>query len=410
MNTTWEATLPEADTVSTAAIVREKTEQAVGILAEQGVDLWVTFVRETSHVKDPVLDLILGFDLTWISALMIHRSGRRIALVGRYDVDNVEGSGAYDDVIGYDQDFQPALVETLVALDPQRIALNYSEDDPASDGLTYGMYRLLNRALTDTPYASRLGPAAHIIAALRGRKVPAEVALIRDAVHRTEEAIAEVHTRLRPGIKDTDVADFLHSFVDDHGYGTAWEREYCPVVTVGPESTFGHGMPKGLRAEPGNLVHIDFGISHRGFVSDLQRTWYLAGASEAEVPKDVQDAWQAVTQALEAGRAALVPGVRGRDVDAVARETLVDAGYPEFMHAFGHQVGRTAHDGATLLGPPWARYGSSVDGIIEAGNVFAIELGVAVPGRGYVSREENVVVTEEGAIYLSHPQDDIWVV
>ena len=391
------------------AIVREKTEQAVGILNEKGVDLWITLVRETSQVKDPVLDLLVGFDLTWISALLMHRSGRRTAIVGRYDVANLERLGAYDDVIGYDASFRPALLKAIRDYDPKQIAVNYSESDPASDGLTLGLYRLLLRSLADTPYASRVISAESIIAALRGRKTASEVDLIKAAVDCTQEAIAALKPLIRPGVTDVEIAAFLHGYIVDRGYGSAWDWDYCPVVTVGPESTFGHGMPAGLRADPGNLVHVDFGISRCGFVSDLQRTWYVADSPHRALPDDVEAAWDAVTRALEAGRLALKPGMLGWEVDAVARESLITGGYPEFMHAFGHQVGRSAHDGAVLLGPKWERYGTSVYGAVEVGNVFAIELGVAVPGRGYVSREENVVVTESGATYLSEPQTEVWV-
>ncbi|MBN1876952.1 MAG: aminopeptidase P family protein, partial [Anaerolineae bacterium] len=175
------------------------------------------------------------------------------------------------------------------------------------------------------------------------------------------------------------------------------------------DSDFGHTMPAGLRAQAGNLVHIDFGISRYGFVSDLQRTWYLRKPGEMQAPPDVRRAWDATTVALEAGRAALKPGAKGWEVDAAARSALVAQGYPEYMHAFGHHIGRTAHDGATVLGPQWARYGDSVEHVIEEGNIFAIELGVTVPGRGYVSREEDVVVTDGGAEYLGTPQETIWL-
>lgn len=73
-------------------------------------------------------------------------------------------------------------------------------------------------------------------------------------------------------------------------------------------------------------------------------------------------------------------------------------------------ISRTAHDGATVLGPRWERYGASVDGVIEAGNVFAIELGVHAPGRGYIGCEENVLVTHQGAEYLSAPQTELWCI
>ncbi|MGC9469149.1 MAG: M24 family metallopeptidase [Anaerolineae bacterium] len=393
-----------------AAIVREKTAQAVGILNELDTDLWLTLVRETSQVKDPVLDLILGFDLTWLSALLIHRSGSCTAIVGRFDASNFEQLDAYDEVVTYDQAFQPALTEAIASLDPRTIAINTSENDPAADGLTHGLYRRLTKALGDTPYTSRLVSAEDLIGALRGRKTPTEIALIRAAVAESQAAIAELHPSLRPGISDQEIADVLHDYARRHNYGTAWDWDGCPHVTVGPESAFGHGMPTGLRAEPGNLVHIDFGLSVQGFVADLQRTWYLRATPGEPVPDEVVQAWDAVTRALEAGRAALKPGAKGWEVDAAARESLVADGYPEFMHAFGHHIGRTAHDGATVLGPKWERYGTSIEGVVEVNNTFAIELGVAVPGRGYVSREENVVVTEEGAEYLGPPQPHLWVV
>ena len=49
-------------------------------------------------------------------------------------------------------------------------------------------------------------------------------------------------------------------------------------------------------------------------------------------------------------------------------------------------------------------------GVIEAGNVFAIELGVEVEGYGYVGQEENVLVTPEGGRWLSDPQTEVWVI
>jgi Xaa-Pro aminopeptidase len=91
-------------------------------------------------------------------------------------------------------------------------------------------------------------------------------------------------------------------------------------------------------------------------------------------------------------------------VDAVARRRVVEAGYPEYKHATGHQVGRLAHDGGALLGPEWARYGETPNRLLEAGHVYAVELGVEVEGYGYVGLEENVLVTETGAEYLSEPQ------
>ena len=155
---------------------------------------------------------------------------------------------------------------------------------------------------------------------------------------------------------------------------------------------------------------MDFGVRQDEFVSDLQRTLYFCGKGETSPPEVVQKAWQAARTALEAGRAALKPGTEGWEVDAAARQSLVDAGYPEYMHAFGHHIGRSVHDGATVLGPKWERYGRSIRGVVEVGNVFAIELGVTVPNYGYIGCEEDVLVTAQGAEYLSDIQSELWVV
>jgi Xaa-Pro aminopeptidase len=394
--------------MSNFEIIREKLDQAVEVLGEKEIDLWITFVRETSQVRDPCLDLLLGLDLTWQSALMVSRTGERIAIVGRFDVDSVEHVDGYTTVVGYDRSIREPLLEHLTRLDPRQIALNFSPDDPAADGLTHGLFLVLTRMLTETDYVSRLVSAEGIIGAVRGRKSPAEVACIRTAVQETEAIFQQVGQRIRPGVTAREIARWFHDAAAKRGLETSWARDYCPVVTPGPDAPFGHAMPGDFVVQRGHLLQTDFGVQKDGFVSDLQRTWYVLDTGETAPPAEVSTAWQAAWAALEAGRVALRPGVQAWEVDQAARESLTQAGYPEFMHAFGHHVGRAAHDGATILGPHWEKYGTAVDGVVEAGNVFAIELGVQVPGRGYIGCEEDVLVTAEGAEYLSEPQTELW--
>ncbi len=135
-------------------LVQEKTAQAITILDELGIDAWLTFVRETSAWGDPVLPLIYGpHSLTWQSALLLSRTGERIAVVGRFDAITADQVGVYTQVIPYDQSIQPHLLAALERLDPQQIALNYSPNDVYADGLGHGLYRVLLGYLAGTPYA-----------------------------------------------------------------------------------------------------------------------------------------------------------------------------------------------------------------------------------------------------------------
>jgi Xaa-Pro aminopeptidase len=391
-------------------IIREKLDQATALLDEQQLDMWVIFVRETSLTRDPCLDLIVGLDLTWQSAFVLSRSGERIAIVGRFDVDNVKAVGGYTQVIGYDQGLRPALRETVARLNPHTIALNYSESDPAADGLTHGLWRTFAETFADTPFMSRLASAEKFIAALRGRKSRSEVARIQSAVRATEKLYAWVGNSLRPGQTEQQIAERLHRARKALKLGTAWDEPYCPIVNAGPDSPIGHAQPGRSKTARGQLLHMDFGVKQDGFCSDLQRVWYFLAKGERHAPDDVRRAWDACWSALMAGAEVLKPGVQGWEVDAAARATLTQAGYPEYAHALGHHLGRVAHDGSTLLGPKWDRYGQTPLGVVEAGNVFTLELGTFVSGRGYVGIEEDVLVTPSGLEWLSKPQKKLWLV
>lgn len=108
------------------------------------------------------------------------------------------------------------------------------------------------------------------------------------------------------------------------------------------------------------------------------------------------------------GAAALRPGVKGFEVDAAARK-VVEAGYPEFKHGLGHGLGRAVHDGGTLLGPRWPCYGRNTEAVVEAANVFTLELGVPTSA-GLVGLEEDVLVTAAGCEFLSSRQREIVLV
>ncbi|HWI66574.1 MAG TPA: Xaa-Pro peptidase family protein [Symbiobacteriaceae bacterium] len=390
-------------------ITQQKLDQAVALLPQFGLDCWLLLGRETGELCDPSLPLILETTVTWQSAFLVDRGGERIAIVGRYDVHNVEASGGWTRVIGYDEDLGAPLRAELERLAPQSIGLNYSQDNHTSDGLTFGMYLSLLDWLKGTPYAGRLVSADLFASAVRARKTEGELARIRAAVEATVAIFDDVPGVLKPGMTEQELQAALHQRVDGLKAATSWEREYCPIVNFGPDSSVGHAGPSAIGLEPGHVVHLDFGVKLNGYCADLQRCWYVAPAGQTAVPAEVQRAFETVKGAILAAAAFLRPGVTGAAADEVARRFVTDAGYPEFKHALGHQVGRTCHDGATLLGPRWPRYGSTVEQPVQEGEVYTLELGV-MTGAGIVSLEEMVVVTATGCRFLSDPQSELLVV
>lgn len=385
-------------------IVLEKVAQAVDILKEQGVDLWFTFVRETTAYRDPVLPLIYGHDLTWQSALILTRHGDRIAIVGSFEAETARRTGAYTEVIAYNQSIRPDLLAVLDRLNPSQIAINYSRNDVHADGLGHGLFQLLTEYLQETPFANRLVSADKISAALRSRKTPSEVERIRKAVQTTYAIYAKTFARLQVGMTEIEAAEFMHSQVAEAGLVEAWDRNHCPTVNTGPESSMGHVGPTTLTIQPGHIVHFDFGVKEADYCSDIQRVGYVLRPGETQAPPEVQHGFDTAVMAVQAAVKAMRPGITGQEIDAVCRGVVTARGYAEFMHATGHHLGRTVHDGAGVIGPLWERYGQTPTYPLEPGHVYTVEPSLTVPGYGGIGIEEDVLVTADGCVYLGEPQ------
>jgi Xaa-Pro aminopeptidase len=391
-------------------MVKAKIAQAVGVLNELDLDVWLTFVRESATLPDPAIELVVGQHCTWQTAWLIFRSGRTVAIAGSLDVASIREAARYDEVVPYLQGIGPELLRVLEEHRPRTIAINYSSDSATADGLTHGMYLTLVRYLEGTRYASRLVSSEAAIAALRGRKIAPEIARIKKAIGITHEIFDAVTGYLAPGRTEQDVARFILRQVKAHGVELAWSADHCPAVFTGPDHAGAHFGPTARRIDRGHVLNIDFGVKVDGYCSDLQRTWYVARKGEARPPAEVQRGFTVVRDAIRFAADRLAPGAISWTVDAAAREHIVSHGYPEYPHALGHQVGRAAHDGGVGLLPRWERYGQLPFGTIEAGQVLTIEPRLPIPGYGVATIEEIVWLGPRGTTFLSRPQRSLWLV
>lgn len=392
-------------------LIREKLEQVPNILDELGLDAWLLFSRESATVHDPSFDLVVGTNVTWHSAFLLTKSGHRVAIVGSLDKANVEAHGHYPEIVTYVGGVTEDLRKVLGRLDPKRIAVNFSVNDPAADGLTHGQFLALTAIVDGTPYAKRLETSERLVAALRGRKTAAERQLIGEACEVTVRIFEAVTPRLRAGLTERQFAAMIVEEMNRiPGLTPAWEPDQCPAVFTGPDSAGAHAGPTDRPIEPGHIVNVDFGVRRNGYCSDLQRTWYVMKPGETKAPDAVQKGFDTILKSIRDAAAAIRPGKTGAAIDDVARAVVTSAGYPEYPHGTGHQIGRVAHDGGGGLLPRWERYGNTPLLPIEAGQCYTIEPRLPVEGHGVATCEDIVAVDEHGAAFLSRPQERLWLV
>jgi Xaa-Pro aminopeptidase len=391
------------------SLIAEKLAQAEAIVAQSGADVWLTFVRETDEGGDPVLPFLIDGGLTWQSALIVTADGRRIAVVGNYDADALRSTGNWTEVIGYVQSIRQPLLEVLESACAMgrkpRIALNFSTNDAKADGLSLGLLLLLQQYFAGTRFEDTFESAESIVMALRGRKTGSELVSICKAIRETETLFKLIGREARIGMTEHELYLLIQKEIDSRGLGYAWEREGDPIVNSGPDSMVGHGAPSDkIRIEPGHILHVDLGVIQDGYASDIQRCWYVPKEGETKPPAEVTRAFESVNAAITAASRALKPGVEGHVVDQAARESIVKSGYPEYLHAVGHQVGRVAHDGGGILGPKWERYGRTPELPVEENQIYTLELGVEVEGHGYLGIEEMARVTDIALDWLTERQ------
>jgi Xaa-Pro aminopeptidase len=388
-------------------LIKEKVEQAITILNEYDVDCWITFVRESGIVHDPMLDFLIQADVTWHSAFIVTKSGETYAIVGQMDTATIEDLGVYTHVLGYVEGIKEPLTSAIKEIDASSIALNYSKGSEISDGMTHGMYLTLFEYLSEIGYADKIISAEKIASSLKARKTDYELERMTRAIEHTLDIISKVISFIAPGKSEREIAAFMIREVENRGLDFAWEKSHCPAVFTGPATAEAHYKPTDRRVEPGHVLNMDFGVKFEDYCSDIQRTFYILDKGENLAPEEVQKGFDTIVTAIELARQAIKPGIQGVEIDKIAREYIVSQGYEEFPHGLGHQVGRFAHDGTALLGPAWEKYAQKPFQPLEEGMVFTIEPRLKVPGRGVVTIEEMVVITKACAEFLAEPQKEL---
>ncbi|MDQ3723449.1 MAG: Xaa-Pro peptidase family protein [Actinomycetota bacterium] len=228
--------------------------------------------------------------------------------------------------------------------------------------------------------------AGGIVEALRAVKDDAEIELIRAAAKVADAAFEEVVGAGIVGRTERDVALDLEIAMRRHG---AEGASFAPIVAAGEHGARPHAVPRDVPIPENTLVVIDWGAQLDGYASDCTRT---VATGELD-PRD-EAIYETVLVAQEAALRAVRAGPTGKEIDAVARAIIDEAGHAEhFGHGLGHGVGMEVHEGPRL-----SRTGEDA---LAAGNIVTVEPGIYVPGAIGVRIEDLVAVTDAGCDVLN---------
>ncbi len=181
---------------------------------------------------------------------------------------------------------------------------------------------------------------------LRMTKDPVELDLLRQACLASDETLADVLPRMRAGVTEREVARWIDDGLRDRSEGPGFDT----IVASGANGAIPHHQPTDRPLEPGDLVTMDFGARVGGYHADMTRTVLVDGGVNGAVDDWQREIYETVRRAQQAGCDALGVGRLASEVDAAARDVIVDAGFGEhFGHGLGHGVGLQIHE-APFLG------------------------------------------------------------
>jgi len=401
--------------------LEERLDQVVpALMRRSGVDLWLIVAQE--YDEDPVMKTMLP--ATWLSArrrTVLVFSDTGSGGVDRFAVSRYEVGRFFP--AKWDPKSQPdqwrRVAELIAERNPRRIAINRSADFSQADGLSSTEYDHLMKALP-AELQSRVVSGEALAVGWMETRIPAEMAvypLICRLAHRIlAEGLSE--SAIVPGSTTTaDLEWWYRERIRSLGIET-WFHPSVSVQRAGSGGATGSfaSEPEAQLILPGDLVHVDLGITYLGLNTDNQQHAYVLRPGETNAPAGLQAALRAGNRLQDILMSEFKSGLTGNAVLAAAlgrarAEGLEPSIYSHPLGYHGHAAGPTIGLWDQQNGVPGAG-----DYPFYPNTAYSIELNVTteVPEWGgqpiRIMLEEDAFFDGSEARFIDGRQTRLWLV
>lgn len=404
-------------------ILADRFNNLLPVLMERnGIDMWIVVSRE--YNEDPVIRTMLP--ATWISArrrtiLVFYNNPEKKQFeklaIARYNVG--ENIKAEWDMTKFPNQWD-ALMNILTTRNPKKIGINTSTHHNQADGLDVTDYNELMQKMP-AAFKSKVVSAENLAVNWLETRTEREMQIYPQLVYATRKIIEEGFSEkvITPGITTTDdVVWWFREKIRSMGYDT-WFHPSVSVQRNDPQN-FEHlrsfsNRPKDDVIQPGDLLHVDIGITYLRLNTDVQEHAYILKPGETEVPKSMRDAFTKANRLQDILTSQFKQGKTGNQIlaDALAqakREQIEAVIYTHPLGFHGHAAGPTIGLWDMQGGVPGAG-----DFPMNYRTAYSIELNAAsdIPEWKKSIRimlEQDGYFDENGFRYIGGRQKEIYVV
>lgn len=393
-----------------------------GLMRREGFDMWVVISRE--YNEDPIIRTLLP--ATWLAArrrtiLVMYDPGPgkeiETLAVARYDVGTVF-KRAWDPETQADQ--WQRLSEIIVERQPKKIGVNLSEHWGLADGIVATDLRELKQNLP-RDYQQRVVSAERLGVAWLETRTAREMALYPGICRIAHEIIAEGFSSavIQPGVTSTDdVVWWLREKVRELKLIT-W---FHPTVSIQrqDEQKFDHleafsKPPAENIIQPGDLLHVDFGITYLRLNTDTQQHAYVLKEGETDAPAFLKKALKNGNRLQDIFTANFQQGRTGNEILKQSREQAIAEGIEPSIYS--HPIGYHGHGAGTTLGMWDSQQGvpHTGDYPLHFGTAYAIELNAATFIQPWdkeirIMLEEDAYFDRTGVNYIDGRQTELLLI